>query len=60
MPKSRNRKNHKKKVAYRNQRIRAEKNKLQKMMEEEFLKEVEKMKDRDLEIEEVSNDDTDK
>jgi len=53
MPKSKHRKNQKQKSRARTQRIKSEQRRAQKMMQEEFMKELEKLRDRQLEIEEV-------
>jgi hypothetical protein len=53
MPKSKHRKNQKQKSKVRTQRIKSEQSRAQKLFQEEFMKEIEKIKDRELEIEEV-------
>ena len=53
MPKSKHRKNQKEKSKIRTQRIKSEQNKYQKAFQEEFLKEMQSIKDRELGIEEV-------
>lgn len=53
MPKSKHRKNQKQKSKARTQRIKSEQSRAQKLFQEEFMKEIEKIKDRELEIEEV-------
>ena len=52
MPKSKHRKNQKQKSRARSERIKSEQSHQQKKMETEFLKEMEKLRDRQLEIEE--------
>jgi hypothetical protein len=60
MPKSKHRKNQKQKSRARTQRIKSEQRRAQKMMQEEFMKELEKLRDRQLDIEEVEvQDNTD-
>lgn len=58
MPKSRHRKKQKQKSKSRSQRIKGEQSHIQKKMEEEFLKEMETLRDRHLEIEEKKESDT--
>ena len=53
MPKSKHRKNQKEKSKIRTQRIKCDQNKYQKAFQEEFLKEMQSLKDRELGIEEV-------
>lgn len=53
MPKSRHRKNQKQKAKVRAERIKSEQRRAQKFFQEEFMKEIEKLKDRQLNIEEV-------
>ena len=53
MPKSKHRKKQKQKSRARTQRIKSEQRRAQKMMQEEFMKELEKLRDRQLDIEEV-------
>lgn len=53
MPKSKHRKNQKEKSKARTQRIKAEQRKYQKAFQEEFLKEIQTLRDRQLSIEEV-------
>jgi len=55
MPKSRHRKNQKQKSRARTERIKSEKARAQKLFQEEFLKEMEKIKNRELEVEEVGD-----
>ncbi len=60
MPKSRHRKNQKQKSRARTQRIKSEQRRAQKAFQEEFMKELEKLRDRQLDIEEVEvQDNTD-
>ena len=58
MPKSRHRKKQKQKSRARTVRIKSEQAHIQKKMEEQFLKEMEKLRDRQLEIEEKKKSDT--
>tara|TARA_R110000751_G_scaffold298481_1_gene408508 strand:+ start:364 stop:540 length:177 start_codon:yes stop_codon:yes gene_type:complete len=58
MPKSKHRKNQKQKSRVRSERIKSEQAHAQKKMEQEFLKEMEKLRDRQLEIEEKKESDT--
>jgi hypothetical protein len=58
MPKSKHRKNQKQKSRSRTQRIKGEQVHIQKKMEEEFLKGMETLRDRQLEIEEKKESDT--
>ncbi len=58
MAKSRHRKNQKQKSKARTQRIKSEQAHFQKKMESEFMKEMEKLRDRQLEIEEKKKSDT--
>jgi hypothetical protein len=58
MAKSRHRKNQKQKSLARTQRVKSEQAHAQKEMEKKFLKEMEKLKDRQLEIEEKKESDT--
>ena len=58
MPKSKHRKKQKQKSRARTQRIKSEQAHSQKKMEAEFLKEMEKLRDRQLEIEEKKESDT--
>jgi hypothetical protein len=58
MPKSKHRKNQKQKSRARSERIKGEQAHAQKKMEQEFLKEMEKLRDRQLEIEEKKESDT--
>lgn len=53
MPKSKHRKNQKEKSIARTQRIKGEQKRYQKALQEEFLKEMQSLKDRELGIEEV-------
>lgn len=53
MPKSKHRKNQKQKSKARTERIKGEQRRSQKMFQEEFMKEMEKIRDRQMEIEEV-------
>ena len=53
MPKSKHRKNQKQKSRARTERIKGEQRSAQKMFQEEFMKEMEKIRDRQMEIEEV-------
>jgi len=53
MPKSKHRKNQKQKANARTQRIKTEQNFVQKKFKEYFTQEMDKLKDRDLEISEV-------
>ena len=53
MPKSKHRKNQKQKSRARTERIKGEQRRAQKMFQEEFMKEMEKIKDRQMEIEEL-------
>lgn len=53
MPKSKHRKNQKEKSRARTQRIKAEQRKYQKAFQEEFLKEIQTLRDRQLDIEET-------
>lgn len=57
MPKSKHRKNQKQKANARTQRIKTEQNFVQKKFKEYFTQEMDKLKDRDLEISEVENPD---
>jgi hypothetical protein len=57
MPKSKHRKNQKQKANARTQRIKTEQNFIQKKFKEYFTQEMDKLKDRDLEISEVENPD---
>ncbi len=57
MPKSRHRKNQKQKAKARTQRIKTEQNFMQKKFNEYFTQELEKLKDRDLEIVETEKTD---
>ena len=57
MPKSKHRKNQKQKSKARTERIKGEQRRAQKMFQEEFMKEMEKLKDRQLEIEELDTKD---
>jgi hypothetical protein len=60
MPKSKHRKNQKQKSRARTQRIKSEQRRAQKAFQEEFMKELEKLRDRQLDIEEVEvQDNTD-
>jgi len=60
MPKSKHRKNQKQKSRARTQRIKGEQRRAQKLFQEEFMKEMEKIRDRQLDIEEVEvQDNTD-
>ncbi len=61
MPKSKHRKNQKQKSRARTERIKGEQRRAQKVFQEEFMKEMEKIRDRQMEIEEVEvQDKTDK
>ena len=53
MPKSKHRKNQKEKSKARTQRIKGEQQKYQKAFQEEFLKEIQTLRDRQLSIEET-------
>src|SRR6056300_1594661 len=53
MPKSRHRKNQKQKSKARTERIKSDQRRAQKLFQEEFMKEIQKLKDRQLDIEEV-------
>lgn len=53
MPKSRHRKNQKQKAKVRTERIKSDQRRTQKLFQTEFMKEIEKMRDRQLNIEEV-------
>ena len=53
MPKSKHRKNQKQKSKARTERIKSEQNRLQKLFQEEFMNEIEKLRNRQMEIEEV-------
>ncbi len=53
MPKRRHRKNQKQKSRARTERIKGEQRRAQKLFQEEFMKEMEKLRDRQMEIEEV-------
>jgi hypothetical protein len=57
MPKSKHRKNQKQKANARTQRIKTEQNFVQKKFKEYFMQEMDKIKDRDLEISEVEKTD---
>jgi hypothetical protein len=57
MPKSKHRKNQKQKAKARTQRIKTEQNFVQKKFKEYFMQEMDKIKDRDLEISEVEKTD---
>lgn len=57
MPKSRHRKNQKQKAKARTQRIKSEQNFMQKKFNEYFTQELEKLKNRDLEIVETEKTD---
>lgn len=57
MPKSKHRKNQKEKSRLRTQRIKSEQKHVQKKFNEYFLQELEKLKNRDLEISEVEKTD---
>ena len=57
MPKSKHRKNQKQKANARTQRIKTEQNFVQKKFKEYFTQEMDKLKDRDLEISEVEKTD---
>lgn len=57
MPKSKHRKNQKQKAKDRTQRIKTEQNFVQKKFKEYFMQEMDKIKDRDLEISEVEKTD---
>jgi hypothetical protein len=57
MPKSKHRKNQKEKARARTQRIKAEQRRYQKAFQEEFLKEIQSLRDRQLNIEEVEKTD---
>jgi hypothetical protein len=57
MPKSKHRKNQKQKAKARTQRIKTEQNFIQKKFKEYFTQEMDKLKDRDLEISEVEKTD---
>lgn len=57
MPKSKHRKNQKQKAKARTQRIKTEQNFVQKKFKEYFTQEMDKLKDRDLEISEVEKTD---
>ena len=53
MPKSKHRKNQKQKSRARTERIKGEQRRVQKLFQEEFMKEMEKLRNRQMEIEEV-------
>jgi hypothetical protein len=53
MPKSRHRKNQKQKSKARTERIESDRRRVQKIFQKEFMEELEKLKDRQLDIEEV-------
>lgn len=53
MPKSRHRKNQKQKAKVRTERIKSDQRRTQKLFQTEFMKQIEKMRDRQLNIEEV-------
>jgi hypothetical protein len=57
MPKSKHRKNQKEKSRARTQRIKTEQNFVQKKFNEYFIQEMEKLKNRDLEIVETEKTD---
>ena len=57
MPKSKHRKNQKQKSRARTERTKGEQRRAQKAFQEEFMKELEKLKDRQLEIEELDTKD---
>jgi hypothetical protein len=57
MPKSKHRKNQKQKSKVRTQRIGAEQDYAQKKFKEYFMQEMDRLKDRDLEISEVEKTD---
>jgi hypothetical protein len=57
MPKSKHRKNQKQKSRARTERVKAEQKFVQKKFNEYFLQEMEKLKNRDLEIAEVEKTD---
>ena len=57
MPKSKHRKNQKQKSRARTQRIKSEQRRAQKAFQEEFMKEIEKIRDRQLDIEELDTKD---
>lgn len=57
MSKSKHRKNQKQKAKARTQRIKTEQNFVQKKFKEYFMQEMDKIKDRDLEISEVEKTD---
>jgi hypothetical protein len=57
MPKSRHRKNQKKKSRARTEKVVSQQKAFQKKMEEEFMKKMEKAQNKDAEIQEVSTDD---
>jgi hypothetical protein len=59
MPKSRHRKNQKQKSKARTQRIKSEQNFVQKKFNEYLMQELENLKNRELEIEEVVEDNSD-
>ena len=52
MPKSKHRKNQKQKSKARTERIKNEQKRIQKLFQEEFIKEMERIKNRQLDIEE--------
>lgn len=54
MPKSKHRKNQKEKSKARTERIKMEQRRFQKMFQEEFINEMKKLKERDIEIAEVT------
>jgi hypothetical protein len=58
MPKSRHRKNQKKKSRARTEKVVSQQKAFQKKMEEEFMKKMEEVQNKDAEIQEVSTDDT--
>jgi hypothetical protein len=53
MPKSRHRKKQKQKSKARTERIESDRRRVQKIFQKEFMEELEKLKDRQLDIEEV-------
>lgn len=57
MPKSRHRKNQKKKSRARTEKVVSQQKAFQKKMEEEFMKKMEEVQNKDAEIQEVSTDD---
>lgn len=55
MPKSKHRKNQKQKSKARTERLKIQKRSMEKKMQEQFMKYMEDMKNREMEIEEVGD-----